>query len=216
MVSEILTVFRASSCGVPEEPGSSSANAPEHTPARRAHFLPVSLCSPACRPQPKSAMVGRMNQSSGRQETHAVIFDLDGTLTRPDFDFDVMRRQMGLPANGQPILETLALMSSSERAEAERILNQHEAQVAETCELWEDALDVLAAIRKAGMRLGLLTRNSRRSADLVTSRHAMTFDCVHTREDGPVKPSPDAILKMCSRWACAPRRRGSSETTSLM
>ena len=34
----------------------------------------------------------------------AVIFDLDGTITRPFLDFDAIRREMGLP-HGLPILE---------------------------------------------------------------------------------------------------------------
>jgi len=56
----------------------------------------------------------------------AVIFDLDGTITRPFFDFDAIREEMGLPADSGPILETMAKMSPDQRKRAEDILSFHE------------------------------------------------------------------------------------------
>ncbi len=143
--------------------------------------------------------------STGAQRADiAVIFDLDGTLTRPYFDFDAIRREIGLPADGRPILESLATMTPEARARAEEILHDHEARVADCCELWEDALEVLSTLQARGIPLGLLTRNSRRSTERVMERHGMRFDRTHTREDGPVKPSPDAILRMCCHWGVKP------------
>jgi len=37
----------------------------------------------------------------------AVIFDLDGTITRPYFDFDAIREEMGLDRNSGPVLEAM-------------------------------------------------------------------------------------------------------------
>ena len=130
----------------------------------------------------------------------AVIFDLDGTLTQPYFDFDAIRREIGLPIEPRtPILEALEHMTPERRARTEAILQRHEEDAALNSELWGDALPVLTAIRQAGIPLGLLTRNSRRSTDRVIARHAMRFDCVHTREDGPIKPSPEPVQSMCRR-----------------
>lgn len=134
-----------------------------------------------------------------------VIFDMDGTLTRPYFDFDAIRREIGLPVgNATPILEALMLMTPEERARAEQILHAHENRAAVESELQDDALHVLERIRAGGLRVGLLTRNSRVCTEIVLTRHGLTFDCVHTREDGPVKPAPDAILRMCAGWGIAP------------
>ena len=128
----------------------------------------------------------------------AVIFDLDGTLTRPYFDFDAIRREIGLPTKPRtPVLEAMERMSPEERSRTEAILHRHEHRAALESELWDDALLVLAAIGGAGHPLGLLTRNSRRSAETVIAKHGLRFDCVHTRDDGPVKPSPEPVLDIC-------------------
>jgi len=145
-----------------------------------------------------------MPRTGAEKHDRAVIFDLDGTLTRPYFDFDAIRREIGLPADGTPILESLAKMTDEQRARAEEILHRHEARAADCCELWEDALEVLSTLQRRRIPVGLLTRNSRRSTRRVMERHGISFDRTHTREDGPVKPSPDAILRMCRHWRIAP------------
>lgn len=147
-----------------------------------------------------------MNPNSSRQSDPiwrtpftAVIFDLDGTLTRPYLDFDVIRREIGLPTKPRtPVLEALEKMTPEQRERAERIVHTHEEQAAEVSELQDGAAEVLDALRERGLRLGLLTRNSRRSAERVMTRHQLRFDCVFTREDGPVKPSPQPVLAICN------------------
>jgi len=41
----------------------------------------------------------------------AVIFDLDGTITQPYFDFDAIREQMGLERDSGPVLEQMENMT---------------------------------------------------------------------------------------------------------
>jgi HAD superfamily hydrolase (TIGR01549 family) len=142
--------------------------------------------------------------ASGRA-VGAVVFDMDGTLTHSPLDFDAIRREIGLPVEPRtPILEAIARMGAAERSRAETILHRHEERAALSCELQEHALEVLANLRQRRIPIGLLTRNSRRSVDQVLARHGLRFDCVHTREDGPIKPSPDALLSMCRRWSVPP------------
>jgi HAD superfamily hydrolase (TIGR01509 family) len=132
----------------------------------------------------------------------AVIFDLDGTLTVPYFDFDTIRQEIGLPTRPRmPILEAMEKMTPQERARCETILLRHEELAAVESRLWDDTLAVLEAIRRAGIPLGLLTRNNRRSADTVMAKHGMRFDCIYTREDGAIKPSPEPVLTICRRLA---------------
>ena len=61
------------------------------------------------------------------------IFDMDGTLTKPQLDFDRIRQEIGL--DGVPILEAMEAMSPEERARTEAILHRHEAEAAATSEL---------------------------------------------------------------------------------
>lgn len=135
----------------------------------------------------------------------AVLFDMDGTLTRPCFDFEAIRREIGLPDEPWlPILESLELMTPAERQRAEEILLRHEEAVAETCDLWDDAVEVVSRLRGAGVLTALLTRNSRQSAERVLARHGLTFPIVHTREDGPIKPAPDPVLTVCRQLGVPP------------
>ena len=143
----------------------------------------------------------------GEGTVRAVIFDLDGTLTRPYLDFDVIRREIGLPTQPRtPVLEALETMSPEQRASSEAILHRYEHEAAEQSELRHDAAEVLETLARAGWRLGLLTRNSRRAAETVLAKHDLRFDDVHTRDDGPVKPSPEPIETICQRLGLAASR----------
>ncbi len=149
-----------------------------------------------------------LSDPTGRESRpSAVLFDMDGTLTLPQFDFDAIRREIGLPTEPRtPILEAVERMSPADRARAEAILLRHEAAAAETSRLWDDARHVVESIRGAGVPVGLLTRNSRLSVDTVLALHGLSFDAEYTREDGPVKPAPDPVLDVCRRLSADPAR----------
>jgi len=134
-----------------------------------------------------------------------VIFDLDGTLTLPFLDFDAIRREIGLPTHPRtPVLEALERMAPDARAAAEAIVHRHEELAARSSELQEGALEVIAAIRGRGVPVALHTRNSRKSVETVVARHGLDVDWICTREDGPVKPSPDSVLAICARFGVPP------------
>ncbi|UCD28543.1 MAG: HAD family hydrolase [Planctomycetota bacterium] len=136
------------------------------------------------------------------QRVEAVIFDLDGTLTEPYFDFDAIRQEIGLPTEPRtPILEAIEQMAPQERMRAEAIIQRHEEEGAQASELRDDAREVMAAIRSQSIPVGLLTRNSRQSVETVIAKHQMQFDAIYTREDGPIKPSPVPVLELCRRFA---------------
>jgi hydrogenase expression/formation protein HypE len=114
-----------------------------------------------------------------------VLFDFDGTLTRPGaLDFAAIRRAIGCPA-GRPILEYLAALDDQEeRRRAERILDGHE------------------------LRLGILTRNSRASVREALARFPSLreddFAAIVCREDGGrPKPYPDGVHEAARRLGCA-------------
>ena len=56
----------------------------------------------------------------------AIIFDLDGTITQPYFDFDAIREEIGLDRNSGPVLEQMLKMNPDQRKHAEQILHIHE------------------------------------------------------------------------------------------
>ncbi len=134
----------------------------------------------------------------------AVIFDLDGTITQPYFDFDIIREEMGLDRNSGPVLESMEKMSPQQRREAEKILHFHEERAVTQSRLNPGAKQTLSALRKAGIHIGILTRNKRSNAMAIARKHSLKFDAVVDREDGPVKPDAFGVLRICQQFEVEP------------
>lgn len=135
----------------------------------------------------------------------AVIFDLDGTITEPYFDFDAIREEIGLSRDGGPILEAMETMTTAERQRAERILHVHEEKAVTESTLNPGASETLAGLRRRGIHVGVLTRNRSDNAFAVAAKHGLSFDAVVGREDGPVKPNAFGVLHLCRQFAVEPR-----------
>ena len=134
-----------------------------------------------------------------------VIFDLDGTITKPFLDFDTIREEMGLARDAGPILEIMEKMSREEQKRTEEILHRHEANAVEQSCLNEGAEKTLASLRAASINIGILTRNRRINALAVAVKHKIKFDAVVGRDDGPVKPDGFGVLKLCEHFGMEPR-----------
>ena len=134
----------------------------------------------------------------------AVIFDLDGTITEPYFDFDSIREEIGLPRDSGPILESMEKMTPQQRRKAEEILYFHEQKAVIESKLNADAKETLSTIRTAGIPIGILTRNKRDNAFAIAHKHDLEFDAVIGREDGPVKPDAFGVLKLCRKFGVNP------------
>ena len=135
----------------------------------------------------------------------AVIFDLDGTITQPYFDFDVIREEMGLDRNSGPVLESMQKMTSQERRRAEEILHYHESRAVAESTLNDGAKETLAILHKAGIHIGILTRNKRSNAQAIAQKHGLQFDAIVDREDGPAKPDAFGVLHLCRHFGVKPR-----------
>lgn len=131
-----------------------------------------------------------------------VVFDLDGTLTIPVLDFAAMRAEIGV-AEGD-ILHALARMPEEERERALRIIGRHEEAAAAGSELSDGASELLDFIAAGGVKIGVVTRNSRASVETFCRKHGIVFDVVVTREDAPPKPSPEPLAMAVERMGVAP------------
>lgn len=130
----------------------------------------------------------------------AVIFDLDGTITQPYFDFDAIRREMGLAADAGPVWEAMREMPGEQRQRAEKILHFHEQKAVTESKLNPGAKQTLQALGAAGIRIGILTRNRKSNALAVADKHNLKFDAVVGREEGPVKPDAFGVLEICRQF----------------
>jgi len=135
----------------------------------------------------------------------AVIFDLDGTITQPYFDFDAIREEMGLDRNSGPVLESMRKMTPPQRRRAEEILHFHESRAVTESRLNAGAKRTLSALRKAGIHIGILTRNKRSNALAIARKHGLKFDDIVDREDGPAKPDAFGVLRLCKQFGVRPR-----------
>ncbi len=122
-----------------------------------------------------------------------IIFDMDGTLTKPNMDFGALISEIGVVMN-EAVLEYMERVDEKERVRVNSILERFEARAAENAELNDGARELLDFVVKKGKKTSLLTRNSRRSVDAVLRKHNLKFDCIVSREDARPKPSPDPVL----------------------
>ncbi len=126
----------------------------------------------------------------------ALLLDMDGTLTRPRLDFDLIRSDMGITG---PILEAMARMDAERQRRAWEILDRHERAAAENSELNPGCVELLETAAAMKLRCGLITRNSRESVQTVLGRHGLSFEVILSREDEPTKPSPEPIFRACEQ-----------------
>jgi HAD superfamily hydrolase (TIGR01509 family) len=135
----------------------------------------------------------------------AVIFDLDGTITQPYLDFDKIRVEIGLAADSGPLLEVMEKMTPAQRKRAEKILYKHEQLAIEHSALNKGAADALAWLKDRKIHIGVLTRNTRSNTSAVAKKHNIEFDAVVDRYDGPVKPDPFGVQKLCKHFNIQPK-----------
>jgi len=139
-----------------------------------------------------------------KRRLEALIFDMDGTLIEPLLDFAAIRAELGIPA-GCGIIEAIQAMPAERARRAEGVLLERELSAARSAELMPYAAEAVAAARRAGLKTALLTRNAREAMEIVLSRFgSLRFDLTWSREEGPIKPEPDGILRACLALGVSP------------
>ena len=131
------------------------------------------------------------------------VFDMDGTITIAQHDFDAIREELGLP-EGLPILESLDKLPLAEANALHNQLNEIELEIAHQSKPAEGAADLLEALLQKGFKVGLLTRNNAINIevtlkaaglfDFFESENLLSRDCINP------KPAPDGINKLLSSW----------------
>jgi HAD superfamily hydrolase (TIGR01549 family) len=91
-----------------------------------------------------------------------------------------------------------------ERERVQAIIRRYEDDAATNAPLNDGAREFLDWVKERKLPVAIVTRNTRRSVQIVCRRFSLDFDHVYTREDGPHKPSPAAILAISKRWNIPP------------
>ena len=124
----------------------------------------------------------------------AVMFDFDGTLTRPEsLDLSAVKELIGCPKD-QYILEFIqTIAKAADREKAVDELNRFEMQAAQRAQPNQGAEDLIQYLHSKNIRIGIITRNSNASTHRALQNFekigADDFDLIITRDD-PVKPKP--------------------------
>jgi len=154
---------------------------------------------PLCRELNAIILITAMNKSP---RFAGVIFDMDGTLTIPTIDFKAVRRELGV-VEGVDLIEAQRGLDPGERARFWAVIERHELAACGNPTFQAGVRDALRRFEDAGVRLAVMTRNSRKSADAVLSRIGVRFDPILTREFEPVKPAPEPAHHILRTWGVA-------------
>lgn len=128
-----------------------------------------------------------------------IIFDMDGTITRPFLDFDAIKREIGAPPD-MLVLEFLKGLKGEERERKFSILHQFEDDAAHNASIQPGASELLQELHSQGFILALLTRNSGKSVDIILKDHGFHFDHIFTRDNAPAKPDPSPINELLAKY----------------
>lgn len=140
--------------------------------------------------------------SDNSSKFELVAFDLDGTLIELNIPFDEIRRELGI--KGRFILESIMEESDMQRRqEMFRILESYELKCAMEA---RPAYYAVELVNGLDVIKGVITRNSRRSAEIVAERLGFNFDFIIGREDAEPKPSPEPLILALKMFDVKPSR----------
>jgi len=167
---------------------------PLATRARPASLLAIAPARRYCRREQMA--------STGKAVYKAVVFDLDGTLTVPTLDFNAMRAEIGIAAGD--LTTEIPKLSPDAQKLAWAVIQRHEEEAIARQTPQPGALELLNECRLAGILMGIVTRNTRRSINHFMARFKVDFDGIITREEPPLKPHPDSVLRLLTKWNVKP------------
>lgn len=137
------------------------------------------------------------------QSKRAWVFDLDGTLTKPVHDFAEIRRQLEVPPTAD-ILDYLAALPRPVSEPLYERLHSIELDLAGRTEAAQGAVSCLSLLASSGVRLGILTRNSRTIARHTLNTLGLSAffppEQIFGRDEALPKPSPDGLHKLAAHW----------------
>lgn len=166
--------------------------------------------------------------SAPRAPFQALLFDFDGTLSHLTIDFSRLRRKVSALAEAflgeepepseLPVLEWLDVIADEIRHMDDDLAKQFhtrgrfivqatELDAARDARLFDFTRPMLLDLRGAGVKTGILTRNSTAAVKAVFPDVLACCDAFMAREDAKnVKPHPDHALGLLERLNVLPER----------
>eukprot|EP00592_Proboscia_alata_P004755 CAMPEP_0194379484 /NCGR_PEP_ID=MMETSP0174-20130528/40067_1 /TAXON_ID=216777 /ORGANISM="Proboscia alata, Strain PI-D3" /LENGTH=404 /DNA_ID=CAMNT_0039162253 /DNA_START=65 /DNA_END=1279 /DNA_ORIENTATION=- len=155
-------------------------------------------------PSSRLKILSAVNQPNLR----GVVFDMDGTLTVPNLDFDEMYSRCEVPRD-QDILEAVALMDAEKASKARGVIEEIEEEGRQTLRLTPGAAELGRWLAAHKIPMALVTRNTQKTVKVFEEN--LWFDAVGSSfspsisrdfPDGiPPKPDPKAFDIIAKRWS---------------
>jgi HAD superfamily hydrolase (TIGR01549 family) len=125
-------------------------------------------------------------------DLRAVLFDMDGTILAPEEHSSLLefKARWGIPMD-QLVVPNLSRLPE----DAYHNFIELESSLAQHSVLRTGVPSLLRLLKDAGISTALVTNNSTESARVVTTKHAIAFDLILTRDDEIMKPAPDMLLR---------------------
>jgi len=127
----------------------------------------------------------------------AVIFDLDGTITKTDVRFAPFRERIG--CGDGDVLDYISRADEHEREKFYRIIGEYERKIQENCSLNDGFMEVMNFLDKKGIKTGIVTRSSREHAEIVIKKLGIPIKHVIAREDAEPKPSGEPLVMLSKK-----------------
>ena len=128
-----------------------------------------------------------------------IIFDMDGTLTVPEINFNIIREKLGVP-KGVDLLEYAKNLTIPQQKDYFKTIEHYEEESLNRLRFQKDVKDVLEYFSSLGIKLGIVTRNTEKHSDIVLQKLEINFNPVLTREFEHFKPSPEPIFHILKIW----------------
>ena len=103
------------------------------------------------------------------KSNEGVLLDFDGTLTKSNINWPVMKDEMKLE-DGTKILEFLQTASPERAREVSEILERHETDAAHNAEANEGALELVEYLEGRKIPFGIVTNNAMRHISVMMDR----------------------------------------------
>ena len=141
-----------------------------------------------------------------KRAMEGVLLDFDGTLTKPAFDWPVMKEEMGLLDGEVSILDYLPTLSPERAREISDILEKHELKAAEIAEANDGSHALIAYLRTRKIPFGVVTNNAERHVLKMVKKINISFEVLITRDIGYWKPDPRPMLAGAEAIGVSPEK----------
>ncbi|EFA82838.1 hypothetical protein PPL_04533 [Heterostelium album PN500] len=132
-----------------------------------------------------------------------IIFDLDGTLTKPIMDFKKLRSDLGITTPGVDILEVIKTWSHEKQVEGHKIIYDFEREASLRLEFQPGASALMDTLERLNIKKAIHSRNSIENIEYFQERFGYTFSPIVGREIEP-KPSPAGSHHIAKHWQMQP------------